>query len=160
MIYDVFSSSMGDILIASDGETIMMFGFVGQKHQKAVPHNWVKQPDHALLRKAKKQTAEYFLGKRKQFDLPLSPLGTVFQKSVWDALKTIPYGNVTSYGKIALQIGNPKAVRAVGGAIGRNPIGIIIPCHRVIGTNKKLTGYAGGLDRKQSLLAIESMLLR
>lgn len=160
MIYDVFPSPMGDILISSDGETITTFGFMGQKHQKAVPLDWLHQPDHSLIVLAKKQTDEYFSGKRKKFDLPLSPQGTSFQKSVWEALAKIPYGQVISYATVARQIGNPKAVRAVGSAIGRNPIGIIIPCHRVIGSNKKLTGYAGGLDRKQSLLALEGMLFR
>lgn len=159
MIYDIFASPMGDILVTSDGEKIITFGFVGQKHLKPISDSWEKELNHNLLQKAKKQTEEYFLGKRKTFDLPLSPQGTEFQRKVWLALEQIPFGQVTTYGKIAKKINNPKGVRAVGGAIGRNPIGIIIPCHRVVGTNKTLTGYAGGLDRKQNLLELEGVLL-
>ena len=130
MIYDIFASPLGEILVTSDGEKIVTFGFIGQKHLRAVPEDWTKESDHKLILEAKKQAAEYFSGKRKTFDLPLAPVGTEFQKSVWEALAQIPFGQVTTYGKIAKQINNPKGVRAVGGAIGRNPIGIIIPCHR------------------------------
>ena len=160
MVYDIFASPLGKILVTSDGEKIITFGFIGQKHQRDVPHDWIKKPEEKLLSEAKKQTREYFSGQRKAFDLPLSPRGTDFQKKVWLALAQIPFGQVTTYGKIAKQINNPKGVRAVGGAIGRNPIGIIIPCHRVIGTNKTLTGYAGGLDRKQALLQLEGIVLQ
>lgn len=158
MIYTYFDSPLGNIRIVSDGERITTFGFVGQKHLKDVPADWKEEPDHKLLKKARKQAEEYFSGKRKNFDLPLSPQGTDFQKKVWVALTQIPFGKVTTYGKIAKQINNPKGVRAVGGAIGRNPIGIIIPCHRVIGKNGTLTGFASGLDRKQSLLELEGVL--
>jgi methylated-DNA-[protein]-cysteine S-methyltransferase len=104
-----------------------------------------------------KQFTEYELGKRKVFDLPLHIKGTEFQKKVWDALLEIPYGETRSYQEIAIQVGNPKAVRAVGGACNRNPIGIIVPCHRVVGKNGSLTGYAGGLDYKKMLLDKEKM---
>jgi methylated-DNA-[protein]-cysteine S-methyltransferase len=159
MIYTYFDSPLGNIRIVSDGEKITTFGFVGQKNLKDVPTDWKNEPDHKLLKKARKQAEEYFSGKRKDFDLPLSPQGTEFQQKVWKALLEIPFGQISTYGKIANQIGNPKGVRAVGGAIGRNPIGIIIPCHRVIGANGTLTGFASGLDRKQSLLEIEGVLL-
>ncbi|MGI8420271.1 MAG: methylated-DNA--[protein]-cysteine S-methyltransferase [Candidatus Levyibacteriota bacterium] len=158
MIYTIFSSPMGDILVTSDGEKILRFGFVGQKYLVEVPKEWAEKSDHKLLSEAKRQTDDYFSGKRKQFELPLFANGTPFQKKVWRALETIPFGQVTSYREIARKIGNPKAVRAVGAAIGRNPIGIIIPCHRVIGTNGTLTGYAGGLDRKQLLLKLEGVV--
>ncbi|MGH7203666.1 MAG: methylated-DNA--[protein]-cysteine S-methyltransferase [Candidatus Levyibacteriota bacterium] len=157
MIYTIFSSPLGNILVTSDGETIIKFSFVGQKYFEKIPKEWENNAEHRLLREVKRQTDEYFSGKRRQFELPLSTKGTAFQKKVWQALETIPYGQVTSYGEIARRIGNPKAVRAVGTAIGRNPIGIIIPCHRVIGTNGTLTGYAGGLDRKQTLLKLEGL---
>lgn len=160
MIYAIFPSSFSDILIVSDGVAITYLGFLGQKHQKAVPQDWKREPHNKLIKQAQKQIAEYFSGKRKLFDLPLGLEGTAFQKSVWDALATIPYGTAVTYGTIARQIGNPKAVRAVGSAIGKNPISIMIPCHRVIGTNKSLTGYAGGLDRKQSLLHLEGFRLQ
>ena len=108
-----------------------------------------------LIKSAAEQITEYFDGKRKQFDLPLNPRGTAFQKSAWDALQAIPYGETRSYKDIAVQINSPKACRAVGLANNRNPIPIIIPCHRVIGTNGSLTGYAGGLDVKRLLLDLE-----
>lgn len=108
-----------------------------------------------VLLSAKKQLEEYFAGIRKNFDLPLKPKGTPFQLLVWEQLKQIPYGETRSYGEIAKAIGNPKASRAVGGANNKNPIGIIVPCHRVIGANGKLVGYAGGLDMKEKLLMLE-----
>ena len=109
----------------------------------------------AQLEEAKQQLAEYFAGQRQAFDLPLRMQGTPFQQKVWAALREIPYGETRSYGQIAAQVGNPKAGRAVGMANNRNPIAIIVPCHRVIGANGSLTGYAGGLSVKQELLALE-----
>ncbi|HEX4493600.1 MAG TPA: methylated-DNA--[protein]-cysteine S-methyltransferase [Acidimicrobiia bacterium] len=99
---------------------------------------------------------EYFAGTRREFDVPLAPQGTPFQLAVWDALRTIPYGETTSYGEIARSVGRPNAVRAVGQANGRNPIAIIVPCHRVIGSDRSLTGYGGGMDRKRYLLGLEN----
>ena len=109
----------------------------------------------ALLERASRQLEEYFAGKRKQFDLPLSLRGTEFQRQVWAALRDIPYGETRSYGQIAQAIGRPKAVRAVGMANHRNPISIIVPCHRVVGADGSLTGYGGGLENKKFLLALE-----
>lgn len=111
--------------------------------------------DHPLLARTAAQLAEYFAGERRAFDLPLDFRGTDFQKSVWAALLTIPFGETRSYGAIARQIGRPSASRAVGAANGRNPISIVAPCHRVIGTNGALTGFAGGLAAKELLLGIE-----
>lgn len=108
-----------------------------------------------LLFMAGNQLKEYFAGERKKFSLPLQPEGTPFQKKVWDALLTIPYGETRSYKEIAIQIGNEKACRAVGMANHNNPVGIVIPCHRVVGSSGKLTGYAGGLDKKEYLLELE-----
>lgn len=108
-----------------------------------------------LLKRCRKQLDEYFAGKRKAFDLPLGPKGTAFQQQVWAALLAIPYGETRSYGQIAAAIGRPKAVRAVGGANHLNPISIIQPCHRVIGADGSLTGYGGGLGRKEKLLQLE-----
>lgn len=105
--------------------------------------------------RAAAQLAEYFAGKRRVFDIPIAPQGTPFQVAVWQALLEIPYGETRSYGQIATAVGNPKASRAVGMACNRNPIWIVIPCHRVVGSNKNLTGYAGGLDMKQALLDLE-----
>lgn len=108
-----------------------------------------------VLDEAEQQLQEYFAGTRRSFDLPLAPAGTPFQQAVWDALRAIPYGETRTYAQIAEAIGNPKACRAVGMANNRNPIAILIPCHRVVGANGSLTGYAGGLDVKAQLLALE-----
>lgn len=116
----------------------------------------VEQPDHPILSAAQQQLSEYFTGTRQQFDLPLDFEGTSFQKQVWQALLAIPYGETRSYKQIAEQLGNPKAVRAVGAANGKNPISIIAPCHRVIGSSGKLVGFAGGLDNKKVLLNLEN----
>jgi methylated-DNA-[protein]-cysteine S-methyltransferase len=110
---------------------------------------------HPVLVQAQQQLEEYFAGKRRKFTVKLDPAGTEFQNKVWSALRTIPFGETRSYGEIADQIGSRKAVRAVGAANGRNPISIIVPCHRVIGADGKLTGFAGGLDVKARLLALE-----
>jgi methylated-DNA-[protein]-cysteine S-methyltransferase len=117
--------------------------------------NVVEQPNHPILLETERQLGEYFAGKRKAFAVKLDFAGTPFQKRVWAALLTIPYGETRSYSEIARQIGSPSAVRAVGAANGRNPISIIAPCHRVIGSTGKLTGFAGGLDTKARLLALE-----
>ena len=111
---------------------------------------------HDVLRETARQLTDYFAGRRTSFSLPLDFQGTDFQKAVWQALLTIPFGETRSYADIARQIGNPRAVRAVGAANGRNPILIVAPCHRVIGTNGKLTGFAGGLDAKALLLGLET----
>lgn len=112
-------------------------------------------PQSDLLRQAAQQLAEYFSGARRSFSVPLAPQGTPFQRAVWRALCDIPYGQTRSYGQIAAAVGNPRAARAVGMACNRNPIGIVIPCHRVVGANGALTGYAGGMDKKAALLALE-----
>jgi methylated-DNA-[protein]-cysteine S-methyltransferase len=117
------------------------------------------RPESPLLETAKTQLDEYFQGARNNFELPLSLTGTPFQQLVWNALKAIPYGTTTSYGAIANAIDRPRAVRAVGRAIGSNPIPLIIPCHRVIGAGGKLTGFSGGLDRKRWLLNREDAVL-
>jgi methylated-DNA-[protein]-cysteine S-methyltransferase len=111
--------------------------------------------DHPVLIEAERQLEEYFAGRRTRFALALDPSGTAFQRRVWDALLTIPFGETRSYADIARQIGNPSAARAVGAANGRNPLSIVAPCHRVIGSNGALTGFAGGLDVKARLLAFE-----
>jgi methylated-DNA-[protein]-cysteine S-methyltransferase len=107
-----------------------------------------------------KQLREYFAGQRADFDLPLAPEGTEFQRTVWRNLRDIPYGETISYGELAKRVGNPKASRAVGAANGQNPIPIVIPCHRVIGANGKLTGFGGGLPTKEALLALETKHLK
>lgn len=143
-------TAMGNITVVcgDDGITAISFGGNTGEHQVSGPH--------PLAAKAFEELEEYFQGKRREFDLPLNPAGTEFQKKVWEALRTIPYGETRSYGEIAVQVGNPKAFRAVGMANHKNPIAIMVPCHRVIGKNGSLTGYAGGLDFKKKLLELES----
>lgn len=111
--------------------------------------------DDATLRRTQSQLTEYFDGGRTGFDLPLDPVGTAFQKSVWEVLRTIPYGDTMTYGEIAVRIGRPDASRAVGAANGRNPVSIVVPCHRVIGSDGSLTGFAGGVETKAFLLGLE-----
>ena len=116
-------------------------------------------PDEPVLVEAARQLAEHFAGERTDFDLPLAPPGTAFQHRVWDELRRIPYGTTATYGEVAARLGDPKCVRAVGLANGRNPIAVVVPCHRVIGSDGKLRGYAGGVERKQQLLALEDASL-
>jgi methylated-DNA-[protein]-cysteine S-methyltransferase len=131
--------------------------FEGQRH---LPDhsNWPHRADHPVLQQAQTQLREYFAGTRSAFDLPLDLQGgTAFQRSVWDALLAIPRGGTTSYGTLSRSIGQPAAVRAVGAAVGRNPLSIVVPCHRVVGADGSLTGYAGGLERKTALLRLEGV---
>lgn len=142
---------IGTIWIAEENDTITCVTFKG--HDKYISdYDMTETP---LIQKAAMQLTEYFEGRRTEFNLPLSVQGTTFQQSVWKALQTIPYGETRSYKEIATQIGNPKAARAVGMANNRNPISIIIPCHRVIGHEGDLVGYGGGLSIKQYLLDLE-----
>ena len=151
------TSPLGDVLLAATEQGLAGVWFVhGQEH---MPNSsqWTTDETHPTLVAAVQQLHEYFSGQRQRFDLPLQPAwGTPFQRAVWQALQRIPYGRTSTYGDIAKSIGNPKAVRAVGAAIGQNPHTIIVPCHRVVGANGSLTGFAGGLDRKQHLLALEA----
>jgi methylated-DNA-[protein]-cysteine S-methyltransferase len=148
-------SPLGPMIVAATARGLAGVGFEGQRH---LPDHarWPEQPDHPVLRQAQAQLAEYFAGTRASFDLPLDLQGgTAFQRSVWDALRAIPRGGTTSYGTLSRHIGQPSAVRAVGAAVGRNPLSVVVPCHRVIGADGSLTGYAGGLDRKTALLRLE-----
>jgi methylated-DNA-[protein]-cysteine S-methyltransferase len=119
--------------------------------------NTFRDARHAPLKQAKRELAEYFAGKRKHFEVKLSPEGTPFQRSVWNAIATVGFGNTIAYGELAERAGCAGSARAAGAATGRNPIGIIVPCHRILGSNGSLTGYAGGLERKRALLALEGV---
>lgn len=146
-----YNTKIGKIGIEENGEAITKVFIINKDvHQEVLDQN-----ETDLLKESIKQLEEYFDGKRKTFDLPIAPQGTEFQKKVWNALKEIPFGETRSYGEIAKVIGNEKAARAVGMANNKNPIMIIIPCHRVIGANGKLVGYAGGIDVKERLLNLE-----
>lgn len=144
-------SPIGRIELKADEDGLKAAIFLDEGTEEQPEH----KPNHPTLKAAAKQLKEYFAGDRKDFDLPLSPNGTEFQQQVWKELESIPWGQTTSYLKIAETVGTRLTIRAVGGANGKNPIAIIIPCHRVIGTDGKLTGYAGGLWRKQWLLKLE-----
>ncbi|GAA4878961.1 methylated-DNA--[protein]-cysteine S-methyltransferase [Ferrimonas pelagia] len=153
MNYCEFNSPIGLILIAGDELGLRHIVLQAGALPMAAKPDWQHCPDG--FKDAKRQLAEYFAGQRCEFDLKLAPQGTAFQCEVWQALQGIPYGKTASYGEIARAIGRPKAVRALGAANGRNPLPVVIPCHRVIGANGSLTGYAGGLELKQTLLALE-----
>ncbi len=145
--YWVYSTDLGPITIACEGEGVTALRF-GERPMG-------QRMETELGRRAFDQLQEYLAGQRRDFDLPLCPKGTEFQRKVWRALGAIPYGQIRTYGEVAAQVGKPKACRAVGMANNRNPIAIVVPCHRVVGANGTLTGYAGGLDIKAKLLELE-----
>lgn len=150
------TTPLGPVLAVANNDQLAGLYFIGQKH---FPQTAFK-PGAAtpLLQRVQQQLLDYFAGKRPGFDLPLAPEGTPFQQAVWAQLLTIPPGDTVSYGAIARALGRPSASRAVAAAIGRNPLCIVVPCHRVVGAGGALTGYAGGLDRKQALLRLEGAL--
>lgn len=153
-----FDCPLGPLLVAQDETGLREINFPKHGHAAAPAPEWRR--DDSALRESIRQLRAYFAGQLENFDLPLAPEGTAFQQRVWGELCKIPYGETISYGELARRIGNPKAGRAVGLANGSNPIPIVIPCHRVIGSNGKLTGYGGGLPIKEKLLALEKRQLR
>ena len=153
--YAYFDSPIQSLLLTSDGASLTGLFMVEQKHGPEIGADWMEDQDAAPFAETKRQLTEYFAGTRREFDVPLLPQGTEFQRKVWTELQNIPYGATLSYGALAQKVGSPNASRAVGLANGRNPISIIVPCHRVVGANGKLTGYGGGLPRKAALLALE-----
>lgn len=153
--YKWLESPIGALLLTSNGRSLTGLHMKGQKYFPTQTEEWQEFEQLALFIQTQEQIAEYFAHERQQFDLPLEPEGTVFQKQVWQLLTQIPFGETLSYGTLAKMTGNPAASRAVGAANGKNPISIVVPCHRVIASNGALTGYAGGVDRKQWLLQHE-----
>ncbi|MDR2013068.1 MAG: methylated-DNA--[protein]-cysteine S-methyltransferase [Rhodanobacter sp.] len=155
-----FDSALGSITLAATDLGLAGVWFDQQRHCPDMA-GWQPDADHPVLRAAEKQLTDYFASRRRYFDLPLDlSHGTAFQQSVWQALLAIPAGHTTSYGALSRDVGKPAAVRAVGAAVGRNPISVIVPCHRVLGADGSLTGYAGGLERKCMLLELEGVLAR
>ncbi|TMH81060.1 MAG: methylated-DNA--[protein]-cysteine S-methyltransferase [Betaproteobacteria bacterium] len=153
--YDLYESPHGRmLLVAAEGLSGVYFD--GQKYLPHVWPEWRRDARHAPLRQAKRELAEYFGGERERFETTLAPEGTPFQQSVWKAISTVAFGKTITYDELARRAGCPGSARAAGAATGRNPISIIVPCHRIVGSNGSLTGYAGGLDRKRALLALES----
>ena len=153
---------LGTVRLAASPTGLCGLWFDGQRHLPAPlngPLAWHEAPEHPVLRQATEQLRQYLCGERQHFDLPLDLTGgTPFQQAVWQALQRIPIGHTTSYGALGEQIGKPTAVRAVGSAVGRNPLSVVVPCHRVLGLDGSLTGYAGGLERKAVLLRLEGAL--
>lgn len=153
--YKLIPSPVGRLKLVASDEGLVAVLWENDSPQRVRLPNLVENPEHPILLKAEEELNEYFRGERTRFSVPLDMRGTEFQKRVWEALLGIPYGETRSYGQLASQLGNPNATRAVGAANGRNPISIIVPCHRVVGFNGKLTGFAGGLEAKAHLLYIE-----
>jgi len=155
--FDFYDSPHGQMLLVASDAGLSGVYFDGQKYFPETPADWKRDARHAPLEQAKRELAEYFAGKRKRFEVALSPEGTAFQRAVWKAIATVGFGKTIAYGEVAQRAGCPGSTRAAGAATGRNPIGIIVPCHRILGSNGSLTGYAGGLERKRALLALEGV---
>ena len=156
MWFDAFQTPIGVLTIAADATGLRHVLFPENKHDVVGREQWQRNAD--ALRQAREQLLEYFAGDRHAFDLPLAPCGTPFQRVVWNTLARIPYGTTWSYRELAIAIGKPTATRAVGAANGRNPLPIVLPCHRVIGADGSLTGFGGGLPLKRLLLEREGAL--
>ena len=157
VFYTRLDSPVGALFLTSDGEAITELFMEKHKGGPKPIGDWRR--DDGLFREAANQLRAYFAGELTEFDLPLATGGAPFQQRVWAELRRIPYGSTISYGELARRIGNPKASRAVGAANGSNPISIIIPCHRLIGSNGNLTGYGGGIERKKFLLGLEAQVI-
>lgn len=149
-------SPIGPLTLVASGGALVRVEMDGQAHSVPPAPDWVRDDDDAVLAATRAQLEEYFAGQRTAFDLPLAPAGTPFQLRVWEELARIPYGTTISYGELAERVDSPGASRAVGLANGRNPLAIVVPCHRVIGASGRLTGYGGGLERKAWLLDHEA----
>lgn len=159
MIYFTFyETPIQTLRLVGDGRSLTGLYMMSEKHHLIPPRDWLEDESVAPFPETKQQLTAYFAGTLTKFDLPLKLQGTIFQQQVWEALKTIPYNTTMSYGELAQQIGQPKAFRAVGLANGRNPVSIVVPCHRVIAANGKLTGYGGGIERKQWLINHERFI--
>ena len=153
--YDTFEGPHGRMLLVATEDGVCGVFFTGQKYFPDKEKEWRRAPDHASLKQTKRELAEYFDGKRRRFEVALDPDGTPFQRSVWKAISTVGFGETISYGELARRSGHDGSARAAGAATGRNPIGVIVPCHCIMGSDGSLTGYAGGLGRKRALLALE-----
>ena len=159
MYSTTYASPIGDLLIASDGEAICGLWFFGQKHfLSSVNEEIIENDDLAIFNEVKVWLDGYFNGENPEINFKLKPAGSDFRRRVWKILLEIPYGQTLTYGEIALELSPTMSAQAVGGAVGHNPISILIPCHRVLGANGKLTGYAGGIDKKIKLLELEKII--
>ena len=154
--YSIIKSPINDLMLVAGDSALIGVYFVGRDHLPAASKKWKLNAQHPVLQQAARQLHEYFVGKRTEFSLPLRLAGTDFQQSVWREIALLPYGETISYSDLAKRASAPQAIRAAGAATGRNPVSIIIPCHRVVGKNGTLGGFAGGLERKRHLLALEN----
>jgi len=154
--YKIIPSPVGKLKLVASDKGLVAILWENDNPRRVLLKDMATNESHPILLETERQLGEYFAGKRSTFSVALDARGTRFQKSVWDALLGIPFGETRSYGQLASQLGNPRASRAVGAANGRNPVSIIVPCHRVIGSSGKLTGFAGGLERKTYLLELEN----
>ena len=155
LYYDYYQSPRGRILLVADDRALTGVYFAGQKYHPRIDEQWKRADRHEPLRQAKRELSEYFDGKRTRFTVEVSPHGTPFQRAVWKAIADVRFGQTIAYGELAERAGYPGSARAAGAATGRNPISIIVPCHRIVGSNGSLTGYAGGLEKKRALLELE-----
>ena len=151
-------TSLGTLLLIAADDALTGLHFVGGKHVPDIDPSWLEEPDFPLFKRCAAQMEEYLAGERGKFDLPLAPKGTAFQQRVWREIAKVPFGEAITYSQLAARAGAPGSARAAGAATGRNPISLIVPCHRIVATDGSLTGYAGGLDRKEKLLALEGAL--
>ncbi|MGH8637514.1 MAG: methylated-DNA--[protein]-cysteine S-methyltransferase [Burkholderiales bacterium] len=154
--YDLYESPYGRMLIVAAGTRLCGVYFEGQKYHAHVEPQWRRDPQHAPLQQARHELDEYFGGERRHFEIAIAAEGTPFQRAVWKAIATVDFGENITYSELARRAGAPGSARAAGAATGRNPLTIIVPCHRIVGSNGSLTGYAGGLERKRALLALEA----
>jgi len=150
-----WATPLGPLVVAASARGLVGAWFDAQKHFAGPAPTWHRDDDHPVLREAIGQLESYFAGERRDFELPCDPRGTPFQQAVWRAIATVRYGELLTYAELAARAGAPGAARAAGAATGRNPLSIIVPCHRIVGARGALTGYAGGLARKEALLALE-----
>ena len=146
---------LGDLLLVANSAHLVGIYFPNHKHGPKLPGDWELNPKHPILRQAGEEIQEYLNGMRTAFSVPISSEGTGFQREIWKQIALIPFGETITYSELARRAKAPKAIRAAGAATGRNPLSIVVPCHRVVGKNGNMTGFAGGLDRKKSLLKIE-----
>jgi methylated-DNA-[protein]-cysteine S-methyltransferase len=156
--YDYYESPHGRMLLVTNGEGLTGAYFDGQKYHPRIGSDWRQDAGHPILAQAKRELGEYFGDGRRRFDVALAPQGTPFQLAVWRAISTVTFGHRITYDELARRVGAPGSARAAGAATGRNPISIIVPCHRIIGADGSLTGYAGGVARKRALLALEARI--
>jgi len=156
--YGFYESPCGQMLLVARDEGLSGVYFEGQKYYPSIDPTWRRDEQQSVIAQARRELTEYFAGKRQRFELALAPEGTPFQRSIWQAIARVGFGETISYGELAQSAGYPGKARAAGAATGRNPLTIIIPCHRIVASNGALTGYAGGLERKHALLALESRM--